>query len=116
MAEMADENIVLEGFLCPICKVDFGVDLKLFLHFQEAHGEDQDLVKSFKGLIKTPSVHVETFNYHYCYLNLELFGKAKEKILKNDIVKKDERRHVWKPQEIGYFVNNNPLFYICPNY
>lgn len=51
MTEFAEENIVLEGFLCPICKVDFGLDLKLFLHFQEAHGEDQDLVKSFKGRI-----------------------------------------------------------------
>lgn len=49
MTEIVDENIVLEGFLCPICKVDYGLDLKLFLHFQEAHGEDQDLVKSFKG-------------------------------------------------------------------
>lgn len=51
MTEVPDENIVLEGFLCPICKVDFGLDLKLYLHFQEAHGEDQDLVKSFKGMI-----------------------------------------------------------------
>lgn len=50
MTEVPDENIVLEGFLCPICKVDFGLDLKLYLHFQEAHGEDQDLVKSFKGM------------------------------------------------------------------
>lgn len=49
MTELAEDNIVLEGFLCPICKVDFGVDLKLFLHFQEAHSEDQQLVKSFKG-------------------------------------------------------------------
>lgn len=51
MNEPGEENIVLEGFLCPICKVDFGLDLKLFLHFQEAHSEDQDLVKSFKGMI-----------------------------------------------------------------
>jgi len=51
MTEATEENIVLEGFLCPICKVDFGLDLKLFLHFQEVHSEDQDLVKSFKGII-----------------------------------------------------------------
>jgi len=51
MTDAGEENIVLEGFLCPICKVDFGLDLKLFLHFQEAHSEDQDLVKSFKGMI-----------------------------------------------------------------
>jgi len=54
MTEAGEENIVLEGFLCPICKVDFGLDLKLFLHFQEAHSEDQDLVKSFKGCIPIP--------------------------------------------------------------
>lgn len=34
---------------------------------------------------------------------LDLFGKAKEKILKNDIVKKEERRYVWDPQEIGLY-------------
>lgn len=50
MTNEPEENIVLEGFLCPICKVDFGLDLKLYLHFQEAHGEDQDLIKSFKGM------------------------------------------------------------------
>lgn len=32
---------------------------------------------------------------------LDLFGKAKEKILKNDIVKKEERHRVWEPQELG---------------
>lgn len=53
MSDVTEENIVLEGFLCPICKVDFGVDLKLYLHFQEAHGEDQDLIKSFKGITDT---------------------------------------------------------------
>ncbi|VVC25493.1 Hypothetical protein CINCED_3A023657 [Cinara cedri] len=93
MTEFAEENIVLEGFLCPICKVDFGLDLKLFLHFQEAHGEDQDLVKSFK----------------------ELFGKAKEKILNNDIVKKEERRYVWEPQEIGEVKSHIQHFKNCRN-
>jgi len=37
------------------------------------------------------------------YFYLDLFGKAKEKILKNDIGKKEERPYVWKPQEIGMF-------------
>jgi len=93
MTEVVEDNIVLEGFLCPICKVDFGLDLKLFLHFQEAHSEDQDLVKSFK----------------------DLFGKAKEKILKNDIVKKEERRHVWEPQEIGEVRSHVQFFKNCRN-
>jgi len=37
------------------------------------------------------------------YFHLDLFGKAKEKILKNDIGKKEERYYVWEPQEIGMF-------------
>ncbi|XP_050540697.1 rabenosyn-5 isoform X2 [Daktulosphaira vitifoliae] len=90
---MSEENTVLEGFLCPICKVDYGLDLKLFLHFQEAHGEDQDLVKSFK----------------------DLFGKAKEKIMKNDIIKKEERRNTWLPQDIGETRSHNNYFKICRN-
>ncbi|KAL5242483.1 hypothetical protein ACI65C_009893 [Semiaphis heraclei] len=93
MNEPGEENIVLEGFLCPICKVDFGLDLKLFLHFQEAHSEDQDLVKSFK----------------------DLFGKAKEKILKNDIGKKEERHYVWEPQEIGEVQSHFEYFKHCRN-
>ncbi|XP_001951022.1 rabenosyn-5 [Acyrthosiphon pisum] len=93
MTEVGEENIVLEGFLCPICKVDFGLDLKLFLHFQEAHSEDQDLVKSFK----------------------DLFGKAKEKILKNDIGKKEERYYVWEPQEIGEVQSHFQYFKHCRN-
>lgn len=56
MTEILEENVVLEGFLCPICKVDFGLDLKLYLHFQEAHGEDQDLVKSFKGIVPSKNM------------------------------------------------------------
>ncbi|XP_050424363.1 rabenosyn-5 [Adelges cooleyi] len=90
---MTEENIVLEGFLCPICKVDYGIDLKLFLHFQEAHSEDQDLVKSFK----------------------DLFGKAKEKILKNDIIKKEERQYTWLPQELGKSRSHIEDFKSCRN-
>lgn len=103
MNEVPDENIVLEGFLCPICKVDFGLDLKLYLHFQEAHGEDQDLVKSFKGrrisVVTRPRKCTFIFNY-LLHFDIDLFGKAKEKILKNDLVRK-ERQYVWEPQEIG---------------
>lgn len=115
MTEVDEENIVLEGFLCPICKVDFGLDLKLFLHFQEAHGEDQDLVKSFKGRIilfcfvfmrANKRMKNACTSYTIILLPLDLFGKAKEKILKNDIVKKEERRCVWEPQELGSYAKN----------
>lgn len=107
MTEVVDDDVVLEGFLCPICKVDFGLDLKLFLHFQEAHSEDQDLVKSFKGTSLFSLIRADEWvnKYPFAFNNnlsrLDLFGKAKEKILKNDIVKKEERRHVWEPQKIG---------------
>ncbi|KDR16038.1 rabenosyn-5 [Zootermopsis nevadensis] len=59
MAEGGGE--ILEGFLCPICKVDLGTAVQLHAHFQE-HTEDQDVLKSLKDLL----------------------GKAKKKILKLD--------------------------------
>jgi rabenosyn-5 len=46
MAEGGGE--ILEGFLCPICKVDLGTAIQLHTHFQE-HTEDQDVLKSLKG-------------------------------------------------------------------
>lgn len=48
MAE-ANDTPMMEGFLCPICKGDFGTAIKLLAHFQEEHSEEQDLLKSFKG-------------------------------------------------------------------
>jgi hypothetical protein len=46
MAEGGGE--ILEGFLCPVCKLDLGTALQLDAHFQE-HIEDQDVLKSLKG-------------------------------------------------------------------
>jgi hypothetical protein len=46
MAEGGGE--ILEGFLCPVCKADFGSARQLHTHFQE-HTEDQDVLKSLKG-------------------------------------------------------------------
>lgn len=48
MAE-SEETVMIEGFLCPICKVDLGTAVKLLSHFQEEHSDEQDLLKSFKG-------------------------------------------------------------------
>lgn len=85
----SEETVMIEGFLCPICKVDLGTAVKLLSHFQEEHSNEQDLLKSFK----------------------ELFGKAKKKILKQDdsgeYVTSPKRQSPghnsiqWEPQEIG---------------
>lgn len=48
MAE-ADENQIIEGFLCPICHKDLRSDSNLLNHFQELHSEEQDILKSIKG-------------------------------------------------------------------
>ncbi|KAJ1524846.1 hypothetical protein ONE63_009714 [Megalurothrips usitatus] len=57
------EGLVLEGFLCPICKVDFGSAPKLLSHFEKEHNEDKDVIQAFK----------------------DFFDKAKNKILKNEM-------------------------------
>lgn len=52
--EMAngEEVLMMEGFLCPICKADLGTAVQLLAHFQEEHTDEQDLLKSFKGELK----------------------------------------------------------------
>lgn len=45
----SEETVMIEGFLCPICKVDLGTAVKLVSHFQEEHSNEPDLLKSFKG-------------------------------------------------------------------
>lgn len=57
---MAEGGEIIEGFLCPICKADLKSPENLQNHFQEEHSEDQDVIKSIKGLL----------------------GKAKKRILK----------------------------------
>lgn len=49
MAE-ADENSIKEGFLCPICHKDMQLPNNLILHFQDVHSEEQDILKSIKGI------------------------------------------------------------------
>ncbi|XP_047988513.1 rabenosyn-5 [Leguminivora glycinivorella] len=61
MATANDEEI-LEGFLCPICKADLKTASQLTNHFESLHQEEQDVLKSLK----------------------EIFGKAKKIILNND--------------------------------
>lgn len=63
MATANDEEI-LEGFLCPICKADLKTASQLTNHFESLHSEEQDLLGSLK----------------------EIFGKAKKIILNNDDV------------------------------
>ncbi|CAH2086105.1 unnamed protein product [Euphydryas editha] len=61
MATANDEE-VLEGFLCPICKADLKSASQLTSHFESLHQEEQDVLKSLK----------------------DIFGKAKKIILNTD--------------------------------
>jgi rabenosyn-5 len=58
----ANEDEILEGFLCPICKADLKSASQLTSHFESLHQEEQDVLKSLK----------------------DIFGKAKKIILNND--------------------------------
>ncbi|XP_030759520.1 rabenosyn-5 [Sitophilus oryzae] len=59
---MAESNDIQEGFLCPICLKDMRSPNNLITHFQDLHSEEQDILKSIKGI----------------------YGKAKKKIFKLD--------------------------------
>lgn len=58
----ANEDEILEGFLCPICKADLKSASQLTNHFESLHSEEQDVLKSLK----------------------DIFGKAKKIILNTD--------------------------------
>nr|XP_050867754.1 rabenosyn-5 isoform X2 [Vespula vulgaris] len=59
---MAGNVQVLEGFICPICMLDFKAPDQLLKHFEECHNDDSEFLKCFKDLI----------------------DRAKKKILKQD--------------------------------
>lgn len=61
MASSNNEEI-LEGFLCPICKADLKTASQLTSHFESLHQEEQDVLRSLK----------------------DIFGKAKKIILNNE--------------------------------
>lgn len=65
------EDIILEGFLCPICKQDLRNEYQLTSHFEKSHSEQQDLVQVFKGI----------------------FSSAKKKILNEDLF--SNNTHAW---------------------
>lgn len=43
-------KVVMEGFLCPICRADLRSAARLLTHFQDDHSEEQDVLKPFKGI------------------------------------------------------------------
>lgn len=45
-----DREVVMEGFLCPICKANFLSPDRLTAHFDTHSEDDQDLLKSFKDI------------------------------------------------------------------
>ncbi|KAG5336562.1 RBNS5 protein, partial [Acromyrmex charruanus] len=96
---MAGNDVVLEGFICPICMTDFKTPHHLTKHFEEVHNDDPEILRSLK----------------------DLFGKAKKKILKQDdipetfpnAIQQDKRRSPeinWGPQEIGAITSHTRYF------
>lgn len=57
-----DDDNVLEGFLCPICKEDLKAPERLTAHFENSHSEDQDLLKSFKDIFLTAKKKIKYFD------------------------------------------------------
>lgn len=77
----ANDDEILEGFLCPICKTDLKSATQLTSHFESQHEEEQDLLRSLK----------------------DIFGKAKKIILNADESElKDTFDRALKLQDIFY--------------
>lgn len=62
--DVSNENDdVLEGFLCPICKEDLKSPDRLTTHFDSVHSDDdQDLLKSFKDIFITAKNKIKRFD------------------------------------------------------
>ncbi|XP_063234253.1 rabenosyn-5 isoform X2 [Bacillus rossius redtenbacheri] len=84
---MAESGEILEGYICPVCKVDLGSPIKLHDHFQVEHTEDQDVLRSLKGLL----------------------GRAKKRILKLDEEPISDSEYRVHSGSSGVSVNYQPL-------
>ncbi|KAL7301218.1 hypothetical protein TKK_0006184 [Trichogramma kaykai] len=93
------ESEPMEGFICPICMIDFKTPVLLTKHFEEYHKDDPEILRSLK----------------------DLFGKAKKKILKQDdvgdypdaIIIKNHKHSLeidWGPQDIGHIRSHTKYF------
>lgn len=58
--EVEQEDLIREGFICPICMKDLGAAVQLQKHFEDFHSDDKDALQQIRGM----------------------FGKAKRKILR----------------------------------
>lgn len=80
----ANDDEILEGFLCPICKADLKSASQLTNHFESLHQEEQDVLKSLK----------------------DIFGKAKKIILNNndaDLLETFDKALKFNNQERYYY-------------
>lgn len=62
LLEIDSNEQVLEGFLCPICKVDMKTPDLLTNHVEYSHSEDPDLLKSFKDIFLTATKKIRRFD------------------------------------------------------
>lgn len=58
----SDNDSVLEGFLCPICKEDLKSPDRLTAHVENVHSDDQDLLKSFRDIFITAKNRIKRFD------------------------------------------------------
>lgn len=64
MANPFDDELeqILEGFLCPICKIDLKTPDRLTYHVEKEHEQEQDLLKSFKDIFITARKKIRNFD------------------------------------------------------
>lgn len=90
----ANEEEILEGFLCPICKADLKSASQLTSHFESVHQEEQDVLRSLKDLL----------------------GKAKKIILNNDdtdLKETFDRALKFTSQDYSYYPHEEQSIGLC---
>lgn len=60
--EKEEGDAMMEGFLCPICKVDFRSPEQLTAHFDTNSGDDADLLKAFKDIFISAKNKIKRFD------------------------------------------------------
>lgn len=93
---MAGNDVVLEGFICPICMTDFKAPSHLTKHFEEIHNDDPEILRSLKGMrarffcnLFVKKKLIESYFYNL----LSLYTKRKSKYIGFYF------RFVWQSQE-----------------
>lgn len=103
-----EDGEILEGFLCPICKLDLKTPEKLTNHVENQHAEEQDLLKSLKDIFSIAKKKLMNFD------DVSDLGRNFDSTLRSNfsLINKPNNNYQWQNynQDIGVEFNHYVYF------